>query len=207
MFESWKKLLTLLNFWNFVLSQGFFSEHLFLKFSYCVFKENDRKNFNLSGLSTESFLAIWLSQDEFVLKKFLIKKCVVNYVKLKITSMHNLHILWICSELLSLSFWHENKRSRSCTSSQPKMEEAMGQETSASWFGGNVRRSTWSHITHSPGNHRSQNFKRTQPSNFDVVQGSLNSDALRPRTRELAILPPPLAKQDFKGQVIQVWPV
>ena len=45
-----------------------FSEHVFLKISYCVFKiliRKWKKNYKpliLRGLSTENFLAIWLSQ-------------------------------------------------------------------------------------------------------------------------------------------------
>ena len=63
-----------------------FSEHVFIKISYCVFKimilkmkkEKQKKlEGNLCGFSTESFLAIWLSQHKFLTNEFLIKeKCV-----------------------------------------------------------------------------------------------------------------------------------
>ena len=62
------------------------------KFSHCIFKiaikKNERKNYKflrLRGLSTESFLAIWLFQCKFLIKKFRAKKCVffINFCFLK----------------------------------------------------------------------------------------------------------------------------
>ena len=51
----------------------FFSEHVFIKISHCVFKimlrKMKKKNYkflNLCGLSTENFLAIWPSQYKFL---------------------------------------------------------------------------------------------------------------------------------------------
>ena len=67
--------------WTFKIlfvSQRFFSKHFFFKFRYCIFKiaiQKWKKNYkfrNLRGLSTESFLAIWLSQYKFI----ILKKCV-----------------------------------------------------------------------------------------------------------------------------------
>ena len=60
-------------------------EHVFIKISYCIFKivkvlnykmKEKFKFLNLRGLSTESFLAIWLSQYKYLIKEFLIGNCV-----------------------------------------------------------------------------------------------------------------------------------
>ena len=58
-------------------TKRFFSEHVFIKISYCVFKIMILKmKKNLCGLSTERFLAIWPSQYKFLTNEFLMKKSV-----------------------------------------------------------------------------------------------------------------------------------
>ena len=62
-----------------------FSEHVFIKINYSVFKimilKMNNEFLNLYGLSTESFLEIWPSQDKFLTNESLIKKkCVIHVV-------------------------------------------------------------------------------------------------------------------------------
>ena len=63
-------------------TKRFFSGHVFIKISYCIFKimilkmKKNYKFFNLCSLNTDSFLVIWPSQYKFLTNEFLIKKCV-----------------------------------------------------------------------------------------------------------------------------------
>ena len=59
-----------------------FSEHVFIKISYCVFKimilkiKKDHKFLSLCGLSTQSFLMIWLSQYKFLVQVSISSKTI-----------------------------------------------------------------------------------------------------------------------------------
>ena len=67
-------------------TKRFFSEHAFIKISYCVFKimmlkMKKRQMFlDLCGLSTESFLAIWPSQYKSLIIEFFFMKKVCRSV-------------------------------------------------------------------------------------------------------------------------------